>query len=103
MTETISDDEIRRIIVKNISEALLSPPEKVVPSARLISDLNAESIDVADIRFRLEHDFNMKLDHKGMVESLGTNLSAEEFDNRFTVQFVIDHVKRQLAALGGKA
>jgi acyl carrier protein len=103
MTETISDDEIRRIIVKNISEALLSPPEKVVPSARLISDLNAESIDVADIRFRLEHDFNLKIDHKGMIESLGTNLSAEEFDNRFTVQFVFDHVKRQLAALGGKA
>lgn len=101
MTDLPGNVEIYQIVVRNISEALLAPPEKVIPSARLLSDLAAESIDIADIRFRLEHEFAMKLDHRTMIDRLGTNLSAEEFDRRFTVQFICDHVERQLAAQKG--
>jgi acyl carrier protein len=96
MNKSTADDEIFQALVTNISEALSMPPEKIVPSARLLSDLNAESIDIADIRFRLEHHFNIRIDHKGMVDSLGIGLAAEEFDRRFTVQFILDHVKKQL-------
>jgi len=103
MNDTFKDDEIRQCVVRNIAEALLAPPEKVVPTARLLSDLGAESIDIADIRFRLEHDFNLKIGHREMIEGLGGNLSAAEFDNRFTVQFLVDYVKRQLAEQAGKA
>jgi acyl carrier protein len=92
MNDKLDRKQVEDVIVKNICEALLVPPERVAPSARLLSDLAAESIDIADIRFRLEHDFDMKIDQKAMVESLGANLTAATFDERFTVQFVIDYV-----------
>ena len=91
--------QVEEIIVKNIGEALLAPREKIVASARLLSELGAESIDIADLRFRLEHELGIKIDQKRMLESLGTNLTAAEFDARFTVGFVIDHVCRLLATI----
>jgi acyl carrier protein len=100
MIDTPNEENVYGIIVKNIAEALLTPLDRIIPSARLLTDLNAESIDIADIRFRLEHDLNLKIDQKGMIESLGTNLSAEEFNNRFTVQFIWEHVMRRLAEQG---
>jgi acyl carrier protein len=103
MIDTPNESSVYGIIVRNIAEALLAPPAKIVPSARLLTDLDAESIDIADIRFRLEHELNLKIDHRGMIESLGTNLSAEEFDNRFTVQFICDHVMRKLSEQRGTA
>jgi len=103
MIDTPSDSVVYSIIIRNIAEALLAPPDRIVPSARLLTDLNAESIDIADIRFRLEHELNLKIDHKGMIESLGTNLSTEEFENRFTVQFICEHVMRKLSEQRGTA
>ncbi len=103
MINTPEGKEVYRIIAKNISEALLIPPERVIPSARLITDLNAESIDIADIRFRLEQELDLKIDHKGLIASIGATLSAEDFDDRFTVQSVCEHVMRKLSEKRGMA
>ena len=97
MNETPGADEIRAMVARHISEALLVPIKDVVPSARLLSDLKAESIDIADLRFRVEGELKMKIDQRAMIDSLGKDLTAEEFDNRFTVGFVIDYVIRHFA------
>lgn len=68
----------------------------MIPSARLVSDLKAESIDVADIRFRIEDGLKIRIDQREMMAAMGENLTAEELDNSFTVQFVIDYVTEKL-------
>lgn len=96
MTHETEKLNIVEIVTTSIVEALLVSPEKVIPSARLISDLETESIDVVDIRFRLEQVLGFKIDQKAMTASLGKNLNAETFDQLFTVQFIIDHVQKLL-------
>ncbi|MBP6715344.1 MAG: acyl carrier protein [Acidobacteria bacterium] len=48
-------------VVAIVAEALNVPVERVTPSASLIDDLGAESIDFLDILFRLETAFNIKI------------------------------------------
>jgi acyl carrier protein len=75
----------------------MTPIQNLSPSARLLSDLKAESIDIVDIRFRIEDEWKIKIDQREMVDSLGKDLTAEEFDARFTVGFIIEYVTRHVA------
>ncbi len=95
MTDTYTNDQVGDIIRQSIAEALLVPVQQVVPAARMISDLKAESIDIADVRFRIEDALGIRIDQRRMIEDLGSDLPAEEFDNRFTVQFIIDYTNNQ--------
>jgi len=98
MSPAIAADAVREIVIRHVSEALLVPIQSVTPSARLLSDLNAESIDIVDIRFRIEDECRIKINQQEMTESLGTGLTEAEFDARFTVGFVIEYVTRQVVA-----
>jgi acyl carrier protein len=57
MTETEVFEKVREALV----EALSVDEEEVVPTATLMGDLGAESIDFLDIVFRLEKSFNIKI------------------------------------------
>ncbi len=92
--------DVIEIVNNSIVEALLVPLERVIPSARLISDLDAESIDIVDIRFHIEEVIGFKIDQEAMTDSLGKNLTPVKFDNLFTVQFIIDHVQMLLDQKG---
>jgi len=96
MTNLPAREQIIEAIRRAVSEALLIPQDQVIPSARLVSDLKAESIDVADIRFRIEDGLKIRIDQREMMVALGENLTAEELNNSFTVQFVIDYVTEKL-------
>jgi len=98
MSPAMAADAVREIVIRHVSEALLVPIQSVTPSARLLSDLNAESIDIVDIRFRIEDECRIKINQQEMTESLGTGLTEAEFDARFTVGFVIEYVTRQVVA-----
>lgn len=93
-----TQEEIERIVTQQIAEALLQPVENIMPDSELLTELAAESIDVADIRFRLEHEFGLKIDHRGMIDALGPQVSQEDFARRFTVRYLCEHVARLLAA-----
>ena len=56
-----SDDVFPRV-KKQLVEALSVDDDDVTPTARLQADLNAESIDFLDIVFRLEREFDIKID-----------------------------------------
>ncbi|MBU8934741.1 MAG: hypothetical protein KOO62_12150 [candidate division Zixibacteria bacterium] len=93
MTREMSQIDVAEIVTTSIREALLAPQDIIVPSARLFSDLEAESIDIVDIRFRIEQAIGSKIDQGAMTDYLGKNLTAVKFDNLFTVQFIIDYVR----------
>lgn len=60
---TMTQDEIFDKVKNLLINALSVDEEDVTPEARLAADLNAESIDMLDIVFRLEREFGLgKLD-----------------------------------------
>ena len=77
-------------------EALRVKPEEVVPEARVFSDLAAESIDILDVQFQIEHAFGLSLDQNALIEHLGQDLSAREIDEKLTVQWCMDYVESRL-------
>jgi acyl carrier protein len=59
---TMTQEEIFAKVRTLLVDALSVDDEEVTPDARLQADLNAESIDFLDIVFRLEREFNIKID-----------------------------------------
>lgn len=55
-------DEIFQKVRSTLVDALNVDEDEVTLAARLRGDLNAESIDFLDIVFRLEREFNIKID-----------------------------------------
>lgn len=76
--------EIEADVISIVAQALMIKPEKITPDTRLFGDLGAESIDVLDIRFRLERQFKITIPDGAITKSLGTNLTAVELDAAFT-------------------
>lgn len=62
------DPEIFKKVRESIANALGLDEDEVVPEARMIDDLGAESLDFLDIVFRLERAFDIKIP-RGGVES----------------------------------
>jgi acyl carrier protein len=57
----MSYDDILAKVRTTLVDALNVDDNEVTPTSRLKGDLNAESIDVLDIVFRLERQFNLKI------------------------------------------
>jgi acyl carrier protein len=97
MTKSYTDDKIFTIIQDIIVQAMRIDPSKVEPDARFFIDLGAESIDVLDIRFRIEQAFGFKISDDEIMRYIGEDLTAEEIQEIFTVESLIDFVKERLA------
>lgn len=54
-------DEILNTISEILVDALAVDDDEITPSATLIGDLGAESIDILDITFKLEQEFGFKI------------------------------------------
>ena len=59
-------DELYEKVRRCVAEALAIDPTKVTPSASLIDDLGAESIDFLDLVFRLEAEYHVKIPRDGI-------------------------------------
>ncbi len=97
MIENYADDKTFKIIQDIIVKALRIDPSKIEPDARFLIDLGAESIDVLDIRFRIEQAFGFKISDDEVMRHIGEDLTAEEIEEKFTVESLIDYVKERLA------
>ncbi|MEU4996455.1 phosphopantetheine-binding protein [Streptomyces sp. NPDC086554] len=68
------------IIVRDaVAEALGLDVEEVVPEATLLGDLDAESIDLLDILFRIERASDVKIKVADISELLQGGIPDEEF------------------------
>lgn len=78
-------DSIERSLRSILVTILAIPAERVTAEARLIDDLGAESIDLLDLRFRIEDALGLKLSQSQLAEGLGTDGTAADFRARCTV------------------
>ncbi len=97
MTENYTDDKIFSIIQDIIVQALRIDTSKIEPDARFFIDLGAESIDVLDIRFRIEQAFGFEISDDEVMRHIGEDLTAEEIKEKFTVESLVGYVKERLA------
>ena len=63
-----------------VAEALNVPVERVTPSASLIDDLGAESIDFLDILFRIETAFGIKIRDNELWSGMIDRTSQQTID-----------------------
>lgn len=76
-------DEVANVFPKlaeAMADALGCELEDIAPTASLIDDLEAESIDFLDIVFRLEKEFRIKLPRGKIIEDSRGSLSESEFE-----------------------
>ncbi len=85
MAREISRDEIDNIyprVAKAIAEALARDAGAVRLDSRLFADLEAESIDLLDIVFRLEREFKVQIPRGRIIEDARGDLSEAEFEHK---------------------
>ncbi|HKD67256.1 MAG TPA: phosphopantetheine-binding protein [Candidatus Binataceae bacterium] len=83
MPASISKDDIQTVyprVAKAIAEALARDPAEVRVTSRLFADLEAESIDLLDIVFRLEREFNIQIPRGRIIEDARGDLPEDEFE-----------------------
>ena len=93
---TRSETEILRELRTMLAEVLGLDAESITPEARIIDELGAESIDLLDLRFRLERAFDVRVTNEDFAVAVGNPTTAMEFRQRFTVEAVGAYVRARL-------
>jgi len=82
-----SAEEILKKVQETLVDALGVDDDEVTPTATLIGDLGAESIDFLDIVFRLEKNFDIKIPRGELFpENLATAESGFVADGKVTTE-----------------
>lgn len=101
MNTPMDTTTIQHTLTGILTEALRVPPSKITVSARLFADLGAESIDLLDIRFRMEHAFQLKIESDAISRSMGPDLTASQIRERLTVGALAAYAGQRLDAVTG--
>lgn len=97
MTPDIENNPKYDIIKAIIVEVLRIKPDRIKPDAKLFSDLGAESLDVLDLKFRLEKAFSLTIGDGEIIATIGEGKTAKEIDELFTVESIIVFIENKLA------
>jgi acyl carrier protein len=85
-------DEVFPNLARIVGDALRVDPATITPETNLVIDLNAESIDLVDIRFRVEEAYGFQIEQQAFVAAIagGTAIDVRELlTMRRLVEFVI--------------
>lgn len=96
MNAYITRDEISKGIVSIVSEALRADKNKIKTDSRLFKDLDAESLDLLDIRFSLEKEFDIKIGEDEIKKSIENSDVAEIFMDKLTIGRLTEFVCNKL-------
>ena len=96
MDDLHSNSEIYTTLSAILVEALRVDRSKINLNSKIFNDLGAESIDILDIRFRVEEAFAFKIEQEEIVRSLGEGLTARQFQENFTVGSLVGFIKDRL-------
>ena len=97
MNDQSTEEEIFVLLKPHIAEALSIDPAEIEMASRIFLDLGAESIDVLDIRFRIEQTFDLKVeDQESFVRELAEEMGTSQLQERLTVGGVVRYIRKQL-------
>ena len=99
MSYRLTADEVRTGLREQLAVVLSIPPGSIAPESRILVDLDAESLDLLDLYFRLEDAFHVRLASGELASALGDGVTNEEFRERFTVEALTRYVLERLEQL----
>lgn len=73
------DDDLENSVRGIVADALSLPVAEVSPSASLMDELGAESLDFLDIVFKLERTYGIQITRGEMERAARGDMSEEEF------------------------
>ncbi|MGO9058478.1 MAG: acyl carrier protein [Candidatus Binataceae bacterium] len=85
MAREISREDIDNVyprVAKAIADALARGVGEIRLDSRLFADLEAESIDLLDIVFRLEREFKVQIPRGRIIEDARGDLSEAQFEHK---------------------
>jgi acyl carrier protein len=99
--------EIKNPIITIIAKSLMIPEDNVHLHSKLLLELDAESIDILDIRFGVEQHFGIKFSNEEIKTNLEriaaeTKLSEDDIPNLFTVESICKYVVYKLEQKNAK-
>lgn len=83
---TLDAAALQKRVMDVIAESLCVEAVEVQPQASLMADLGAESIDLLDIVFRLEKEFEIKIPQREIEQAARSGLRPEEFEVNMILQ-----------------
>jgi acyl carrier protein len=92
MSLQLSEDQVLDRVRDILSNVLLIPADQIPPDATIMFDLNAESIDLLDLCFRIEKAFGFVCTNQDLAAACGPIRDAAEFRDRFTVRALARHL-----------
>ncbi len=78
MTEATGKNDIQARVNNCIAEVLALEPSAITAESTLMNDLGAESLDLVELMFLLEQEFEIKLDKQDMSLSAQLGLAEAE-------------------------
>lgn len=97
MNSNTACDEVFEGVRHCLVEALGVGPDAVLPESRIIIDLGADSLDLLDITFRLERQFNIKISPRDIERRARARLGETpmEIDGVYTPE-ALSELKKAL-------
>ncbi len=99
MSEESLQERVHRAVHTALQGALELEPEEIRGEASIINDLDAESIDLLDIRFRLEKELGLRITQEELAQAFNAAESAEEFRRIFTVDAMCRYLLNRMEQL----
>jgi acyl carrier protein len=87
-------DEVFTGLAHIVADALRVDPATITPETNLIVDLNAESIDLVDIRFRIEEAYGFQIEQRAFVIAVAGDMPVGEIVNLMTMRRLVEFVIR---------
>jgi acyl carrier protein len=94
MPSVMTFDEVFAALAHIVADALRVDSATITPETNLIIDLNAESIDLVDIRFRIEEAYGFQIEQRAFVTAVAGDMPVGEIVNLMTMRRLVEFVIR---------
>ena len=78
--KAMTDEEIFSKVSEAFMEALGVDEDEVTPNAKIFDDLGAESLDLLEIVYLLEHAFDIKIPRDGVREASKEDIDPSDYE-----------------------
>ncbi len=95
-TSPLGEEEVLQMLRAIIVDALRVDAVSVAPQTDLLEDLGAESIDIVDIRFRVEDTFGFKMGQQELKNALAEQATANDAREGLTVERMVKYILRRV-------
>lgn len=93
--EHMFEDIVKRV-GKRVAEVLAIVPEDIVPESKLVDDLGAESLDLVELMYMLEQEFDIRLSRDDLSLTAQLGISEDELhDNEVLTARALELLRKR--------